>query len=115
MNFGGCKSRFYSLKATPAIGDSKVFQVCGELTLKGQATPRRFSQTIVLSCAPPNVLYVKSNIFQVKKKRFKIILFSFTVVGRFREGEVKIHFVIIALLSSTGREWEWTINGNKDR
>lgn len=64
MKFGDCKSRFYSVKAAPAIEESKVFQVCGELTLKGQAAPRRFCQTIVLSCVPPNVLYVKSNIFQ---------------------------------------------------
>jgi hypothetical protein len=66
MNFGACKSRFYSVKAAPEMGDNcKVFQVCGELTLKGQPAPRRFCQTIVLSCVPPNVLYVKSNIFQV--------------------------------------------------
>nr|CAD2172072.1 unnamed protein product [Meloidogyne enterolobii] len=65
MNFGACKSRFYSVKAAPEMGDNcKVFQVCGELTLKGQPAPRRFCQTIVLSCVPPNVLYVKSNIFQ---------------------------------------------------
>lgn len=64
MKFGDCKSRFYAVKAAPAIEESKVFQVCGELTLKGQAAPRRFCQTIVLSCVPPNVLYVKSNIFQ---------------------------------------------------
>ena len=68
MNFGDCKSRFFSIQAATSMADSKVFQVCGELTLKGQPAPRRFCQTIVLAqphMAPPNVLYVKSNIFQV--------------------------------------------------
>ena len=71
MNFGDCKSRFFSIQAATSMADSKVFQVCGELTLKGQPAPRRFCQTIVLALAPPNVLYVKSNIFQVLKCNLK--------------------------------------------
>jgi len=74
MGFNDCtKSRVFSIKTVPAIEDSKVLQVCGVMTFKGSGqalttTQRRFCQTFVLCCipgAPPNTLYVKSNIFQV--------------------------------------------------
>ena len=73
MGFNDCtKSRVFSIKTVPAIEDSKVLQVCGVMTFKGSGqalttTQRRFCQTFVLCCipgAPPNTLYVKSNIFQ---------------------------------------------------